>query len=222
MSDAAYFQKHPDTVATSYWGFMAAAWYWTVARPMNTYADRADIYGASRAVNGGYNGIADRIRRWNHCRSLGAALLPAGGGAAPPSAPDNKPSIAIYRSKEFPMRMPKGGKLKRGGATRLAYESIAIAGGALREHDLVIAAGIGPRAGVHIESINTWGYITRDKAQRRLGATVHNPGGHGALMKNAWVHRHASCSLIIPKGVTRIDVAFASDTEWSLDIEARG
>lgn len=223
VEDPNYFVRNPHVVATSRWGFLAASWYWTVARPMNYYADRRDIYGASKAVNGGYNGIADRIRRWNHCLSLGAALLPSGGGgAAPPSAPDNKPSVAIYRSKEFPMRMPKGGKLKKGGATRLAYESIAIAGGALREHDLVIAAGIGPKAGVHIESINTWGYITRDKAQRRLGATVHNPGGHGALMKNAWVHRHASCSLIIPKGVTRIDVAFASDTEWSLDIEARG
>ncbi|MFC9874885.1 C39 family peptidase [Nocardia salmonicida] len=71
-----FFVDHPGELATDHLGFAGVTWYWTAARPMNTYADAGDIVGATRAVNGGTNGLDDRIRRWNHCRTLGAALLP--------------------------------------------------------------------------------------------------------------------------------------------------
>lgn len=76
VRSAGYFIANPHVVATSRWGFLAASWYWTVARPMNTYADRGDIVGATRAVNGGTNGLADRTHRWNRCRAIGNPLLP--------------------------------------------------------------------------------------------------------------------------------------------------
>jgi predicted chitinase len=73
-----YFVVNPQQVAQPRWGFLAAAWYWTVARPkLNVLADAGDIEGATRAVNGGLNGLADRIARWTHARTIGAALLPA-------------------------------------------------------------------------------------------------------------------------------------------------
>lgn len=58
-------------------GFLAASWYWTVARPgINAMCDRGDLDGVTRAINGGLNGIDDRRARWNRCRALGDRLLP--------------------------------------------------------------------------------------------------------------------------------------------------
>lgn len=76
---ADYFQLNPTAVATSQWGFLAAAWYWTAARPkLNAQADAADITAATRSINGGTNGLADRQDRWNRCLRLDRALLPTG------------------------------------------------------------------------------------------------------------------------------------------------
>lgn len=72
-----YFEDNPTLVEQPRWGFLAASWYWVVARPnLNAHADRADLNAATRAINGGLNGLADRQRRWNLCRALGARLLP--------------------------------------------------------------------------------------------------------------------------------------------------
>lgn len=72
-----YFVDHPELVReVPKWGFLAASWYWVVARNMNSYADRNDIEGATRAVNGGLNGFQDRINYWNRAKALGGALLP--------------------------------------------------------------------------------------------------------------------------------------------------
>lgn len=79
---ATYFVDNPNLVATSKWGFLAASWYWTVARAkLNIYADSGDVVAATRAINGGTNGLADRIARWNRCRAMGSRLLPTGGAA---------------------------------------------------------------------------------------------------------------------------------------------
>lgn len=71
-----FFVKWPEGLASDEYGFLGVVWYWTVARDMNRYADAGDINGATRAVNGGLNGIQDRINRWNQCLALGEALLP--------------------------------------------------------------------------------------------------------------------------------------------------
>ncbi|MFT3660852.1 MAG: peptidoglycan DD-metalloendopeptidase family protein [Gordonia sp. (in: high G+C Gram-positive bacteria)] len=58
-------------------GFLAASWYWTVARPqLNSLADADDLNGVTRAINGGLNGINDRRARLARCRRLGTRLLP--------------------------------------------------------------------------------------------------------------------------------------------------
>lgn len=71
-----YFVDFPDELAGDRYGFLGAVWYWTVARPMNRYADARDIDGATRAVNGGTNGLDDRRARWEHCLRIGPAILP--------------------------------------------------------------------------------------------------------------------------------------------------
>ncbi|WP_083885250.1 C39 family peptidase [Nocardia thailandica] len=80
-----FFVSDPFQVARPEWGFLAASYYWTVARPqLNELADTGDVEGATRAVNGGTMHLQDRIDRWHMCRELGTALLPDGIAAAQP------------------------------------------------------------------------------------------------------------------------------------------
>ncbi|MFE6922905.1 C39 family peptidase [Nocardia sp. NPDC057663] len=73
------FIANPALVGEPRWGFLAATYYWTVERPqLNALSEARDIEGATRAVNGGLRGLADRTDRWNRCLALGSALLPAG------------------------------------------------------------------------------------------------------------------------------------------------
>lgn len=76
-----YFEDNPALVRTDpHWGFLAATWYWTVARPqLNALADARDVVAATKAINGGTNGLPDRHLRYKRCLELGAALLPTGG-----------------------------------------------------------------------------------------------------------------------------------------------
>jgi len=92
LVDAAdYFTRNPTAVAEPRWGFLAAAWYWTVERPkLNALSDAGDIVGATKAINGGTHGLEDRRARWNTCRRLGAALLPT-----PPAPPPAAASPAL-------------------------------------------------------------------------------------------------------------------------------
>ncbi|MDQ0283750.1 glycoside hydrolase family 19 protein [Rhodococcoides fascians] len=71
-----YFVDDPNTLAGDEFGFLGAVWYWTVARNMNAYADNRDLIGATRAVNGGQNGIDDRRKFYYRALALGDALLP--------------------------------------------------------------------------------------------------------------------------------------------------
>ncbi|GAB3135729.1 hypothetical protein GCM10027289_29870 [Tsukamurella serpentis] len=73
-----YFEDNPQLVRDEpRWGFLAASWYWVVARPgINAMCDASDLEGVTRAINGGLNGLDDRRARWNRCRALGDRLLP--------------------------------------------------------------------------------------------------------------------------------------------------
>lgn len=155
----------------------------------------------------------------NSFRAAVQRRLSGGGSSAAPAAPTPaapKPHTPLYYPEEPVMDMPKGGKHKPGGAETLAYKSVAIPS-ILREHDVVIAPGVGEDAGVWIESINTWNH----QRENNVAANVKNPGGQGAIAKKVWVQRHAGKSFIVPKGVAKIDIAYASHTEWSLAISPR-
>lgn len=93
---ATYFVDNPSRLADVQYIFLGPVWYWTVARNMNSYADRNDIVGATRAVNGGLNNLAGRTKRWNYAKTYGSRLLPTGvttppKHAAPAPAPKPKP-----------------------------------------------------------------------------------------------------------------------------------
>jgi predicted chitinase len=87
---ASYFVDHPDELATDRYVWLGVVWFWTSQhfrdttpwRYLNDAADHQDVQGATYIVNGGLNGYADRLARWNHCLTLGTALLPIGNIAA--------------------------------------------------------------------------------------------------------------------------------------------
>lgn len=82
VPSATYFLDAPSLLSSDKYGFLGPVWYWTVARPrLNAYADAGDVQSATKAINGGLNGLADRQARWNECLRLGQALLPTGGVA---------------------------------------------------------------------------------------------------------------------------------------------
>lgn len=79
------FEAQPHLVRQNYkWGFLAASWYWVVARPnLNKWSDERNILNASREINGWVttpNGMADRRRRYDRALKMGKRLLPSTGG----------------------------------------------------------------------------------------------------------------------------------------------
>lgn len=77
VNSPTYFVDNPHKVSEPKWGFLAASYYWTVARPqINGLADRGDLEGVTRAINGGLNGLADRRTRYNRALGMGDRLLP--------------------------------------------------------------------------------------------------------------------------------------------------
>ncbi|HIG74543.1 MAG TPA: glycoside hydrolase family 19 protein [Bacteroidetes bacterium] len=68
------FEAEPDRLASEEFVGFGAAWYWAT-RGLNGLADRGDtrrdVARVTRRVNGGYNGLADRVRWFVR---VGAAL----------------------------------------------------------------------------------------------------------------------------------------------------
>lgn len=126
-----------------------------------------------------------------------------GGGNTPP---------ARNLAREYGDNMllvPAGGKSK----TELDYVTVPLS--ILREHDLVLAPGVG--AELYIKSINTW----KNQFNAQNGADVMNPGGVGAILKDFTVWAPGGKSIIVPKGVAKVDIAFYSRVRWSLAVYPR-
>ncbi len=59
VPDAPDFEAKPELVATWPWAAWAVFYYWDT-RTLNIYADRDDLVGLTKKVNGGTNGLSDR------------------------------------------------------------------------------------------------------------------------------------------------------------------
>ena len=60
FSDSPDFVETPDALTAFPWALISAFWYWET-RDLNAYADAGDFRGVTRKINGGYNGLPDRI-----------------------------------------------------------------------------------------------------------------------------------------------------------------
>ncbi len=66
-----------EYVATPKGAIESACWFWKTAG-CNSFADRGDIVGLSKRINGGTIGLDDRVSRWNAAlKILGSLATPA-------------------------------------------------------------------------------------------------------------------------------------------------
>ncbi|OHT67777.1 glycoside hydrolase family 19 protein [Mycobacteroides chelonae] len=71
-----YFVDNPLVLSDMQYAAIGPAWYWTVARAnLNPLSDRRDLRGATYLINGGYNGLDDRQKRYNLALAQGDRLL---------------------------------------------------------------------------------------------------------------------------------------------------
>jgi predicted chitinase len=102
-----YFVDHPARLATDKYVWLGTVWYWTVARHMNSFADAGDIEKATRAVNGGLNGLSDRTHRYHVCLGLGTAILPT------PAILEDSMLLNKGQDAITPIALPNGTKVVR-------------------------------------------------------------------------------------------------------------
>ena len=70
------FVDHPEQMETIENAAQVAVYYWTVSRPqLNALADARNLEGATKAINGGLNGLADRRRFYDLFLAANADLL---------------------------------------------------------------------------------------------------------------------------------------------------
>ena len=60
---------NPTSVATPQVGFRTTIWYWN-SRGLNTLADRNDLVGITRRINGGTNGLDARRRYFERAKQV--------------------------------------------------------------------------------------------------------------------------------------------------------
>lgn len=70
-----YFVDNPDRLDDDEFAFLGVTWYWTTQRPMNDAADARNLELATRYVNGGQNGLADRRAIYQRALAHNANLL---------------------------------------------------------------------------------------------------------------------------------------------------
>lgn len=82
---ATFYVDHPEQMETDENAAQVAVYYWTVSRPqLNALADARNLEGATRAVNGGMNGIADRRMYYDRALAVNADLLDGTAAASDP------------------------------------------------------------------------------------------------------------------------------------------
>lgn len=56
--------NHPELLEEPVNAFKASVWYW-ISRDLNKYADSDNFKGLTKAINGAYNGLEDRVKYLN-------------------------------------------------------------------------------------------------------------------------------------------------------------
>jgi putative chitinase len=69
MPDVPDFTVSPELLAAPKWAAMSAADYWGM-RKLNELADRGAFVDVVKKINGGINGLEDRMRLWNAAKAV--------------------------------------------------------------------------------------------------------------------------------------------------------
>ena len=84
--------QDPPMAADPKYAFRISAWWWE-AHGLNPISDKADVTAATRRINGGTNGLADRQSRYERARALGKAVVP---GPAPVPETQQPPEGTMF------------------------------------------------------------------------------------------------------------------------------
>lgn len=60
------FLKNPELIESARWGSLSSAWFWTVLKGLNKYADVDNFREIVRRINGGYTHYNERVAYWNN------------------------------------------------------------------------------------------------------------------------------------------------------------
>lgn len=97
------FERVPDALTSPQWAAWSAAEYWA-SHGCNELADAGDFEAITRRINGGLNGQADRIERWER------AKLALGASDQPTTA--ERPKVVPTPSPPAPTEAPEPNKRK--------------------------------------------------------------------------------------------------------------
>ena len=61
--------RTPELLELPQWAAESAAWFWWI-RELNVLADRDEFEAITRKINGGLNGLADRLELWGRARAV--------------------------------------------------------------------------------------------------------------------------------------------------------
>ena len=61
--------KTPELLEQTHWAAESAAWYWW-SKGLNALADRDDFITITRRINGGLNGLQERVELWERARAV--------------------------------------------------------------------------------------------------------------------------------------------------------
>lgn len=67
--DSSHLLDHPEILELPGPAARSAAWYW-LAHHLNDHADRGDFLRITRIINGGTNGLQDRIAYWERAQKV--------------------------------------------------------------------------------------------------------------------------------------------------------
>lgn len=63
------YVNEPDKLLNEADAMISALWFWTTNN-LNSFADKGDVLGATKRINGGTNGLADRQKKYNQYLKL--------------------------------------------------------------------------------------------------------------------------------------------------------
>jgi putative chitinase len=63
------FLSNPELLGTPPYDMLSAGWYWDT-RNLNVLADKDDVVGITKKVNGGLNGLSDREQWLTKCKNV--------------------------------------------------------------------------------------------------------------------------------------------------------
>jgi putative chitinase len=63
------FLNQPELLETPEWATLSAGWFWNM-RKLNVLADKNDLIGVTKRINGGLNGLEDRRAFWERAKKV--------------------------------------------------------------------------------------------------------------------------------------------------------